>query len=377
MDVTCVGGDSDPYSDAWGEGVMVHLDTGEHISCTFTNEHQIGNITIAKEVPGGSSQLFEFGGDMGGFKLADGGAGTKYGIPAASYTITEVVPSDWALIDVTCVGGDSTPYSDPYGEGVTVHLDTGEHISCTFTNRQNQPPTADPNGPYLGSAGSAIAFDGTGSSDPDNDPLTYAWEFGDSNTGTGAIPSHAYTDPGIYDVCLTVNDGHVDSDEECTIAVVYDPDAGFVTGGGWIDSPAGAYVPDPSLTGEANFGFVSKYKKGATVPTGNTEFQFNTADLNFHSSGYDWLVVTGSSYAKFKGAGTINGGLAPNGEEYKFKLWAGDGTGEQGADTFRIKIWWEENDIEHVIYDNGREGSGYEDGQPIDGGSIVVHTSKK
>ena len=66
------------------------------------------------------------------------------------------------------------------------------------------------------------------------------------------------TDAFIYDVCLTVYDGY-EQDTACTIAVVYDPSAGFVTGGGWIDSPEGAYIPDPSLTGKANFGFVSKY----------------------------------------------------------------------------------------------------------------------
>ena len=57
--------------------------------------------------------------------------------------------------------------------------------------------------------------------------------------------------------------------------------------------------------------------------------------------------------------------------DYKFMLWAGD-----DPDTFRIKIW-EENGEEVVIYDNGYEGSGYETGQLISGGSIVVHTSKK
>ena len=71
--------------------------------------------------------------------------------------------------------------------------------------------------------------------------------------------------------------------------VVYDPSGGFVTGGGWIDSPAGAYSPDEELTGKANFGFVSKYQQGASVPTGQTEFQFKAADLNFHSTDYQWL----------------------------------------------------------------------------------------
>jgi hypothetical protein len=144
--------------------------------------------------------------------------------------------------------------------------------------------------------------------------------------------------------------------------VVHDPSAGFVTGGGWIDSPEGAYAPDPLLTGKATFGFVSKYKKGAQTPEGNTEFVFKAADLNFHSTSYDWLVVNqGGSNAQFKGSGTINGE-----GDYRFKLWAGDGE----PDTFRIKIWEEdENDNETVIYDNGFD-------QPIGGGSIVIHTKK-
>jgi YVTN family beta-propeller protein len=242
----------------------------------------------------------------------------------------------------------------------------------------NLSPEADPNGPYLGAAGSSIYFDGTGSSDPDSDLLTYFWKFGDSATGSGATPSYTYDEAGIYDLCLTVSDGKVDSEEVCTIVVVYDLSAGFVTGGGWIDSPEGAYAQDPTLTGKATFGFISKYKKGATEPSGQTEFQFQTADLNFHSVSYEWLVVTGSDYAMFKGVGTINGYNDANGFPYKFKLWAGDNE----PDTFRIKIWEEdtveeaEQATEIVVYDNGFEGSGYENGQPISGGSIVIHTKK-
>jgi hypothetical protein len=109
------------------------------------------------------------------------------------------------------------------------------------------------------------------------------------------------------------------------------------------------------ITGKATFGFVSKYKKGATVPDGNTEFQFKAGNLNFHSTRYDWLVVNqGGTNAQFKGSGTINGA-----GEYQFMLWAGDGS----PDTFRIKIW--DADTEVVVYDNGMD-------QPIGGGSIVV-----
>ena len=73
--------------------------------------------------------------------------------------------------------------------------------------------------------------------------------------------------------------------------------------------------------GKANFGFVSKYKKGASVPTGKTEFNFKAGDLNFHSDSYQWLVVTqDGTNAQFKGSGTINGDLDQNGESYNFMI---------------------------------------------------------
>jgi len=46
------------------------------------------------------------------------------------------------------------------------------------------------------------------------------------------------------------------------------------------------------LIGKAHFAFVSKYKKGATTPTGETSFQFKVAALNVTSQSYDWLVVS-------------------------------------------------------------------------------------
>ena len=139
---------------------------------------------------------------------------------------------------------------------------------------------------------------------------------------------------------------------------------GFVTGGGTIWSDAGNYKWDIDAEGQANFGFVSKYKKGKNVPDGSTNFAFQAGDLHFHSSSYDLLVVTGSDYAKFKGTGTINGS-----GEYKFMIWAGDG-GKGGDDTFRISIWEEDEDgPEDVVYDNGMD-------QVIDSGSIVIHTKQ-
>jgi PKD repeat protein len=157
---------------------------------------------------------------------------------------------------------------------------------------------------------------------------------------------------GIYTVTVKVtdDDGGSDSETATTYIVVYDPSAGFVTGGGWINSIPGAYVADPELTGKANFGFVSKYKKGQTLPDGNTEFQFHAGNLNFKSDAYEWLVVSGPK-AQFKGTGTINGQ-----GKYGFILTATDGqvSGGGGVDKFRMKIWIvnADNTEGPVVYDN-------------------------
>ncbi len=70
----------------------------------------------------------------------------------------------------------------------------------------NNPPVANPGGPYQGATGQPISFNGSGSSDPDGNNLTYAWDFGDGGTGSGATPSHTYAVAGSYLVTLTVTD---------------------------------------------------------------------------------------------------------------------------------------------------------------------------
>ncbi len=84
----------------------------------------------------------------------------------------------------------------------------------------NRAPTAHPGGPYTGLPEQPIAFDGTGSIDPENDVLTYRWSFGDGATASGARPSHTYAAKGTYTVTLTVNDGIHDSQAASTTVTV-------------------------------------------------------------------------------------------------------------------------------------------------------------
>lgn len=186
--------------------------------------------------------------------------------------------------------------------------------------------------------------------------------------------SHLYTDVGVYTISVAVSDPCGESASAIhQYAVVYDPSAGFVTGGGWIDSPPNAYAPNPALTGRAVFGFVSGYFKGnATVPTGRTDFEFRVASFSFTSTSYEWLVVSGAK-ARFRGTGRVNGS-----GNYGFALtaWDGQAPGGGGIDRFRIRIW-DESDGDAVIYDNQvacpNQGDNADPCTGIGGGSIVLH----
>lgn len=210
---------------------------------------------------------------------------------------------------------------------------------------------------------------------PHNGEASAEWDFGDAtvepsvlsgDTWTGA---HMYSAAGAYVIRLTLFDanGTLIGQAEYRTAI-YDPSGAFITGGGWIDSPAGACLARPDTTGKANFSFEAKYQKDASVPSGNLEFQFKEGDLNFKAKVIDWLAVAGAK-ARFEGAGTINGKGS-----YRFMAVAIDGEieGGGGLDKFRIRIWDAAGG--GLIYDN--EVGKDENGDPttvIGGGSLVIH----
>jgi hypothetical protein len=132
---------------------------------------------------------------------------------------------------------------------------------------------------------------------------------------------------------VTDDDGGSTSVIAQQYVAVYDSNAGFVTGSGWINSPSGAYTANPFMTGKVHFALYQNTKR---VPPywKATEFQFMTGNLNFYSSSYDWLVVAGAKVQN-KGIGTINGS-----GDYVFMVTATDGKKSGGCkDKFRIKIW--------------------------------------
>ena len=132
---------------------------------------------------------------------------------------------------------------------------SGEPVTfiLAFKGQGNAPPVAVTNGPFTISVGQTVNFSAAGSSDPDGDPITCSWDFGDGETGTGCEVSHTYTlQRSGFDVVLTVTD-----DEGAT-----------GTARTTVTMTAANQPPAPTLTGpeEGDVGEELSYATDATDP---------------------------------------------------------------------------------------------------------------
>lgn len=111
------------------------------------------------------------------------------------------------------VGPSSTVSHVWYNQGnYTVRIwvddgDGGQAFTTTTVAIFNEPPVAIANVEANRLEGSPVAFDGSDSYDPGiNDVLTYQWNFGDGQSGSGITTTHIYADNGLYNATLTVTD---------------------------------------------------------------------------------------------------------------------------------------------------------------------------
>ena len=152
---------------------------------------------------------------------------------------------------------------------------------------QNRPPVANAGPDQNLDTGQSVTLDGSGSSDPDGDSLTYQWTFGNIPTGsTGVLTDETTVNPsfvpdleGDYEIQLIVNDGTEDSLPDVVIVTVTNPtvliphlrgmtqaDAEFVIDAfnltvGTIDNANHPDVPDGRVSSQAPAG-------GTEVPQG-------------------------------------------------------------------------------------------------------------
>jgi PKD repeat protein len=118
------------------------------------------------------------------------------------------------------VAGAANPVNlenGPGGDLFYVDFDGGTIRRITYTSG-NQPPVAVATAsPTTGAAPLTVNFDGTGSSDPDGNPLSYAWDLDDDGAyddSTATKPSYTYTTAGGYTPSLRVTDSQGASDTD-------------------------------------------------------------------------------------------------------------------------------------------------------------------
>ncbi|TMP28579.1 hypothetical protein CWB99_10430 [Pseudoalteromonas rubra] len=102
---------------------------------------------------------------------------------------------------------------------------------CSTDGNINHAPTAVASASVTsGQRPLTVNFDGSGSSDPDGDALTYSWDFGNGNTSSEPNPAFVFDQTGTFTVKLTVNDGVNTTVSQPISIQVTEPDVAPITG---------------------------------------------------------------------------------------------------------------------------------------------------
>ena len=135
--------------------VNVPVALGTVSRCTITNTHQpppppppptppvVTTLTVVKVTTPADVTPFPFTTSVGGASLANGESVTFTVSPGAHFVEEALVP-DWELVSIVCTGGDPGVVVDAR---VTLDIDAGEDIVCTFRNERPLPevsPVAPP-----------------------------------------------------------------------------------------------------------------------------------------------------------------------------------------------------------------------------------------
>src|SRR5687768_3406530 len=392
------------------EQVLVHttgFDVSNKFYTRFLGKSHLDGGTLDS---GSGSDLTQF---IGGFRMikVNQPPSVEFADPAAS-SVNEGAPLS-VVLNVTDPNDDPLSYDASFGDGVSVtavpitgspfavehtYVDDAQALTLSVTvNDGVETATAVKNvtvvnvAPSVGvpavpadpaPAGSEVtvsaAFTDPGKADTHVGAAQWdaggGFETAGVTVADGVVTARKMLAPGVYSVTLMVtdDDGGEGRSSATAYVVVYDPNGGFITGGGWIVSPEGACAPSACVyTGEdkATFGFSAKYKPGASASTsGNTEFEFKAGGFKFTSTVYQWVVVAGGK-AQFKGEGVVNGE-----GDFGFLLTAIDGAlrGAGSADALRIKVW--NKATGETVYDNRRgAGEDSDDATALGAGSIVIH----
>ncbi|MEW6219009.1 MAG: Ig-like domain-containing protein, partial [Thermodesulfobacteriota bacterium] len=154
--------------------------------------------------------------------------------------------STGAIVDHTYATGGQ------YQVRLTVTDNSGSAAEAVVPVTVTTPQGRQPPRPVIAIAtgvttvGTPVSVDGTGSSAPDGQIVTWAWDFGDGSTASGPTASHAYNAPGRYTITLTVrNDAGLMARAQAAVLVTEQAPDGERLAVSF--QPAGSLVPEGFL----------------------------------------------------------------------------------------------------------------------------------
>lgn len=169
-------------------------------------------LTLLEPFPGG---LRSSGMDINENNTVVGSSETEAGSHAFLWNATSGMEdlndpdnSQWVLMSATAINeqGDIVGTGQLNGQNHGFLLVNGD---APTQPPVNQAPVADASAyPTSGKAPLTVDFTGSGSTDPDEDSISYHWDFGDMTSSTDADPAHTYNSRGTYVVVLSVTDEH-------------------------------------------------------------------------------------------------------------------------------------------------------------------------
>jgi PKD domain len=294
---------------------------------------------------------------------------------------TTITCTDDASFVVTLTADDGV--NNPVSSSLTAHVrNVAPRFSRNIPEFAGRLRTTDSRvGPAPWSvyrAGSTVQVNGPFIDPGSNDTQTCVVRWDDGETETYASQhnncdrAHVYQHPGMYTIVVTATDDDGGVDSWTTMVVVYDPDAGFATTGGFIDSPADALTSIPDAQGKLHVQANPKYHKADAGPApsgGKVDALLQESGFRLASASLEWLVVTVDDKVAVKGIGSINGESG-----YGFVLY-----GYDQPDALRLVVWpLSAGPVpgNSTLYDN-RRGADFDldlaDPQSLAGGSVQIH----
>ncbi|MDI3419032.1 PKD domain-containing protein [Streptomyces luteolus] len=127
----------------------------------------------------------------------------------------------WDFGDGTTATGETATrtYASPGRYTVKLTVTDNQDATGSTTKSVRVGPNQAPEAAFSADCGNSAGvryckFDGSASADPDGSVASYAWDFGDGSTGSGATVDHIYSAAGTYTVTLTVSDDEGVEDAE-------------------------------------------------------------------------------------------------------------------------------------------------------------------